>query len=110
MNVGPLLFLGILLSTALSFWGLVIGPTFQIGRQEITNAYPAIRVGAAQRGAPVSRPAGCVARYTQAARPRGCGTDVARGWGIRRTVAQDYLHDRPALIGSLRIGPDLANI
>src|SRR5829696_4557208 len=110
MNVGPLLFLGILLSTALSFWGLVIGPTFQIGRQEITNTYPAIRIGAAQRGAGVYRSLGCVECHTQQVRPRGYGTDVERGWGIRRTVAQDHLYDRPALIGNLRIGPDLANI
>jgi len=110
VNVGPLLFLGILLSTALSFWGLVIGPTFQIGRQEITNAYPAIRVGAAQRGAEVYRSLGCVECHTQQVRPRGYGTDIERGWGIRRTVAQDHLYDRPALVGNLRIGPDLANI
>ena len=33
-----------------------------------------------------------------------------RGWGKRRSVARDYLFiDRP-MLGSLRIGPDLANV
>ena len=38
------------------------------------------------------------------------GPDIARGWGKRRTVAEDYLFDSPVMLGSQRIGPDLANI
>jgi cbb3-type cytochrome oxidase cytochrome c subunit len=38
------------------------------------------------------------------------GPDMARGWGFRRSVAQDFLYDSPAMPGSQRIGPDLANI
>jgi cbb3-type cytochrome oxidase cytochrome c subunit len=38
------------------------------------------------------------------------GPDLARGWGRRRTVAQDFLYDRPVQPGGMRIGPDLANI
>jgi len=38
------------------------------------------------------------------------GPDIARGWGRRRTVAQDYLFDYPVQLGSSRIGPDLANV
>jgi cbb3-type cytochrome oxidase cytochrome c subunit len=38
------------------------------------------------------------------------GSDVARGWGRRRTVAEDYLFDSPVMPGSQRVGPDLANI
>jgi cytochrome c oxidase cbb3-type subunit 2 len=38
------------------------------------------------------------------------GPDIARGWGKRRNVAEDYLFDSPTLLGSVRIGPDLANI
>jgi len=37
------------------------------------------------------------------------GPDVQRGWGARLSVAQDYLHDYPVLLGNLRLGPDLAN-
>jgi cbb3-type cytochrome oxidase cytochrome c subunit len=38
------------------------------------------------------------------------GPDIARGWGKRRTVADDFLYDYPVMLGSERIGPDLANI
>lgn len=38
------------------------------------------------------------------------GPDIARGWGKRRTVAADYLYDDPVMLGSIRIGPDLANV
>ena len=38
------------------------------------------------------------------------GPDVARGWGMRQSVADDYLYDQPVQLGSLRAGPDLANI
>ncbi|MBI3849769.1 MAG: cbb3-type cytochrome c oxidase subunit II [Verrucomicrobia bacterium] len=38
------------------------------------------------------------------------GPDIARNWGPRRTVAQDYLYDYPVLLGSQRIGPDLINV
>jgi cytochrome c oxidase cbb3-type subunit 2 len=38
------------------------------------------------------------------------GPDIARGWGKRRTVAHDFVYDSPVMLGSQRIGPDLANI
>jgi len=38
------------------------------------------------------------------------GPDIARGWGFRQSVAADYLYDQPVQLGSLRAGPDLANI
>jgi cbb3-type cytochrome oxidase cytochrome c subunit len=38
------------------------------------------------------------------------GPDISRGWGKRRTVAEDFLFDSPVLLGSQRIGPDLANV
>lgn len=38
------------------------------------------------------------------------GPDIARGWGLRRSVAADYLYDSPVMLGSLRAGPDLANV
>ena len=38
------------------------------------------------------------------------GPDIARGWGRRRTVAQDYVYDLPVQLGSRRMGPDLANV
>ena len=38
------------------------------------------------------------------------GPDMARGWGVRRSVAADFLYDNPVQLGSLRAGPDLANV
>jgi cytochrome c oxidase cbb3-type subunit 2 len=38
------------------------------------------------------------------------GTDLDHGWGVRRSVAEDYLYDDPVQLGTLRAGPDLANI
>lgn len=38
------------------------------------------------------------------------GPDMARGWGKRRTVAEDFLYDYPVMPGSQRIGPDLADV
>jgi cytochrome c oxidase cbb3-type subunit 2 len=38
------------------------------------------------------------------------GVDIARGWGMRRSVAEDFLWDDPVQLGSLRVGPDLADV
>ncbi len=38
------------------------------------------------------------------------GADIARGWGARHSVAEDFLYDYPVQLGSLRAGPDLANV
>ena len=37
------------------------------------------------------------------------GPDIARGWGKRRSVAEDFLVDSTVMLGSQRIGYDLAN-
>jgi len=114
MNSGPLLFLGIFAALASSFWGVVLVPQLQLGRQDqVTNSatfalYPQPRGGSAKQGAEVYRSLGCVECHSQ--QVRGLGADVARGWGARKTVAQDYLGDYPVLLGSQRVGPDLANI
>lgn len=38
------------------------------------------------------------------------GADIARGWGKRRSVAQDYVYDAVVQPGTRRAGPDLANV
>ena len=39
------------------------------------------------------------------------GPDIeARKWGVRASVAADYLYDDPVMLGSQRIGPDLSNV
>ncbi len=116
MNSTPLLFFGILVALAASWWGMLVAPTLQLGdaptvlSKELGQHYPANRPGLAQQGAEVYRSEGCNTCHSQVVRPEGFGTDLARGWGKRRTVAQDYLRDTPVMLGSVRIGPDLSNI
>ncbi|HEX3889417.1 MAG TPA: cbb3-type cytochrome c oxidase subunit II [Verrucomicrobiae bacterium] len=38
------------------------------------------------------------------------GADILHGWGVRRSVATDFLYDSPVQLGSQRIGPDLADV
>jgi cytochrome c oxidase cbb3-type subunit 2 len=53
---------------------------------------------------------GCYYCHTQQVRDPQNSSDLERGWGMRRSVARDYIYDNPPLLGSVRIGPDLANI
>jgi cytochrome c oxidase cbb3-type subunit 2 len=115
MNSGPLLFLGIFATLASSFWGLLLVPQLQLGRQgQVVNPatsalYPQPRSGLAKQGAEIYRSLGCVECHSQ--QVRGSGGDIPQWhWGPRISVAQDYLGDYPVLLGAQRIGPDLANI
>ena len=184
MNNGAVLFFGILLTLASSFWGLLLAPQLQIGGAQPVvieatgEIYPSRRPGLAQQGAEIYRAQGCVECHTRQVRQTGVtfdlwladagnawpqlaatmtrlkiadadkfitqapvkllgglsmaeasslanqltngeakgqavlstlGPDIQRGWGRRATVSQDYLYDYPVQLGSLRIGPDLAN-
>lgn len=101
---------------SLSWLGLVLGPQLQLGSQapemndKTGQLYPQARAGTAQQGREVYRANGCFSCHSQQVRPQGFGADIERGWGVRRTVAADYLFDSPLMVGSQRIGPDLANI
>ena len=114
MNNGPLIFFGVLATMASSFWGVVLLPQIQIGGQqavviEETGAYyPALRAGQAAQGAEVYRSLGCAECHSQ--QVRGLGGDLARSWGRRISVAQDYLHEQPVQLGVMRLGPDLTNV
>lgn len=118
MNHGPLLFFGVLTTLAASWLGLVAVPRHQfapLNADVSTNAanavvtYPPARSGEAVQGHALYVAHGCVACHTQQIRPANGGSDLARGWGQRRTVARDYLRDTPVQLGASRIGPDLAN-
>ena len=52
---------------------------------------------------------GCVYCHSQQPRDVTQAPDAARGWG-RASVAGDYAHDTPHLLGTMRTGPDLLNI
>ncbi len=116
MNFGPLLFLGVFLTLASSWCGLVLAPQMQFGRQEAVKIektgeiYPPIRPGPAQLGEEVYRANGCIYCHSQQVRPSGFGSDILRNWGKRRTVTRDYLRDKTVMLGTMRTGPDLTNI
>jgi cytochrome c oxidase cbb3-type subunit 2 len=120
MNRGPLLFLGLFVTMACSWLGFVLGPQLQLGGLVQTNTvvvgdalsqtYPVPEAGDAHQGAEVYRANGCACCHTEMVRPRSLGSDIAQSWGARRSLAEDYLFDQPVMLGSQRIGPDLANV
>ena len=116
MNYGPIIFLGVFLTIASSWIGLVLIPQVQFGRQkeakieETGEVYPTVRPGLAQQGMEIYKANGCIYCHSQQVRPEGYGADIARNWGQRRTVSRDYLHDNPVMLGTMRTGPDLSNI
>jgi cytochrome c oxidase cbb3-type subunit II len=119
MNSGPLLFLGLFATMACSWTGFILAPQLQLGGLTQTNTvvvgdavsltYPVAEPGEAHAGAEIYRANGCAACHTQMVRPLDLGSDIQRGWGQRRSLAEDYLFEQPVMLGSQRIGPDLAN-
>jgi cytochrome c oxidase cbb3-type subunit 2 len=116
MNIAPFIFIGLLATFSASWFGFVFRSQADIGRQtQFTNqitglVYPIPRDGEAAQGAEVYRAQGCASCHTQQVRAESEGPDIPRGWGIRRTVLEDFMLERPAQLGSVRIGPDLANV
>lgn len=115
MRFGPFIFLGVFLSFALSWMILVFTPFIQlkflVNETETTvESRPAKLQGSARDGELVYAANGCMYCHSQQVRPEGFGSDFERGWGPRRTVASDYDRDRRVMLGTMRTGPDLANI
>lgn len=120
----PVLFLFVLSSLALSFMGLVLSSYIQLGDLTRTTesldeegnpmegdpVFPSKLPGVAQQGKAVYADLGCVYCHTQQVRRPDLGADIERNWGKRVTVARDYVTQERALIGTLRIGPDLMTI
>jgi len=116
MRGGWPLFAGITFTFATGWVGLIVLPHLQLDglspakEDGSTQIYPKPLEGMALMGRAVYVSEGCLYCHSQQVRPEGFGTDIARGWGDRRTVPRDYLYDDPILLGSMRTGPDLANI
>jgi cytochrome c oxidase cbb3-type subunit 2 len=106
--------LGIFLTLAFSWFGLAVVPQMQIGGlapvadEELTDIYPINVGGIAAQGRAVYAANGCV--YCHSQQVRETKADLDRGWGTRRTVARDYIYDSTVFLGTMRNGPDLANI
>ncbi len=115
MNRAVILYVGILFTVLVSFAGLVTIPERQLGgieplEKDDGSFYPVPPTGLVAEGRRVYRSMGCIYCHTQQVRPEGYGADIERGWGSRRTVARDHIYDDPPLLGTMRTGPDLANI
>lgn len=112
--------IGVLLTIIASLLGLVLIPGWQFDQlpvKELTAAdgsvveYPApLDPETAGRGREIYRAMGCLYCHSQQVRPEGFGADIDRGWGMRRSIPRDYLGQNPPLLGTMRTGPDLANI
>ncbi len=116
MKNGPFLFFGLLAAIAISFGGIVLGSHAQLGRlapyyDDVESAsFPQRTSGLAARGQLVYNDLGCAACHTQQVRRPDYGSDQARGWGTRQSVARDYIHQSRPQLGALRLGPDLTNL
>lgn len=119
MNRSLPLFAGVIGSFAISVAAIVLMPKAQIGALQpqttedegkITDVFPIQNLGAAEKGRAVYAANGCYYCHSQQVRDAQNGTDLARGWGQRRTVARDYLFEAPPFLGAARFGPDLANV
>ena len=120
------LVLGILATLAFSWLGLAYIPDLQIGHldpqsdEEGTDIYPMPKSGMAERGRRVYVANGCFYCHSEQVRadyaaadidrPRDAASSPTPKWGDRRSAPRDYIFDRPALLGKMRMGPDLANI
>lgn len=116
MKSGPFLFLGLFVALTLSWGGLVLGSHKQLGAltpyydEGESAAFPSRTSGIAARGQLVYADLGCAACHTQQVRRPDYGSDQARGWGDRQSVARDYIFQARPQLGASRIGPDLTNL
>lgn len=78
----------------------------------VVKAPPGLAPYTAQqlRGRSMYMANGCIYCHSQQVRDPAFTTDVDRGWGSRATVPEDYVYDRPHLLGTMRTGPDLINV
>lgn len=115
MKTGPIFFFGLFFVLAFSWAGLLLGTHAQLGNlapfydDTEGKAFPERAPGIAERGLLVYQDLGCAACHTQQVRRPDFGSDKARGWGDRQSVARDYVHQSVPQLGWMRIGPDLGD-
>lgn len=111
------LLIGILLVFLTSWVGVVAYSSCQLGHLDPVDdadtggTLPPNLQGDAIAGQRVYAAEGCIACHSQQVRQTSVtGTDIARGWGVRPSVARDYVRDSSAFLGSTRLGQDLSNV
>ncbi len=111
MHKASVLFIGFLATFATAWIGLVLLPARHYHAQAAQlPTTPSVNEALIDRGREVYQADGCLYCHSQQVSPRHFRRDQERGWGERRTVSSDYLRDKIALLGTMRTGPDLANI
>lgn len=120
MNHVTSISLGVLATVTASMFGLVIVPDWQFEEmQPVEVQQPDGTVAVypqpyddwqEEPGREVYRSMGCMYCHSQQVRPEGFGADLDRAWGMRRSVPRDYVLQDPPYLGTMRTGPDLANI
>jgi cytochrome c oxidase cbb3-type subunit II len=111
-----LFFLGLFGALLVSWLGIVIGSNTQLGSlapyydDNDGTTHPEWLAGVAAEGQLVYRDLGCIACHTQQVRRPSFGSDQARGWGDRQSVARDYIYQPFPQLGLSRTGPDLTNV
>ncbi|QJW94524.1 cbb3-type cytochrome c oxidase subunit II [Frigoriglobus tundricola] len=128
MDRGMVIFLGALLTFSSSWLGLILLPFWQLRdeqpykKDDGDEPYPRPLQGKALAGKKVYQNNGCMYCHSQQVRSarfgnwwdatgeQKTGADIKRSWGQRRTVSRDYIYDNPTMLGTMRTGPDLANI
>jgi len=85
---------------------------FRLALRNVEGAplFPRFEGGSVLRGKRIYEANGCVQCHTQQVRRKDFGNDAAREVGQRPSVARDYIFDSPALLGRMRIGPDLSDV
>ncbi len=100
---------GAMVTLGLATCAMIVVPFMQL-KDVAAPAALAPYTGEQLRGREQYMANGCIACHTQQPSSTGAGVaDGARGWG-RPSVAADYHHDTPPLLGTMRTGPDLFNI
>lgn len=116
MNYASWIFVGVAVTFASSWLGLVFFPDVQLGRlqaqvDEVSgDVNPPPFTGAQLAGRAVYVREGCTYCHSQQVRHGDWNADLLRGWGTRPSHPRDYIRDYPQLLGTMRTGPDLANI
>ncbi len=116
MKNGPLFFFGLFVALTLSWAGTVLLSNHQLGAltpfydENESASFPLRQPGVAARGQLVYADLGCASCHTQQVRRPDFGSDLARGWGERQSVARDYIFQARVQLGTSRVGPDLTNL
>jgi cytochrome c oxidase cbb3-type subunit 2 len=116
MNAAIKIFAGVFFTFASAWIGLVLVPHLQLKDlqsqtdEALGTLNPAPYTGLELDGRRAYINLGCTYCHTQQVRGGFYNADLERGWGMRRSHPLDYIYDEPQLLGTMRTGPDLANI